>query len=236
MHTLELLAVSKRYRGRLAIDRVDLTLAPGTTLGLLGPNGAGKTTLLRMLLGFAAPSAGTVRLRGRRPSDPAARRRVGYLPERLQLSVRTRVCDFLLLHARLAGLRGDEANREVDAMLARTGIADRRRERIGNLSKGLRQRLGFAQALLAEPELLLLDEPTSGLDPIGMRDAREWIQEVQRRGAAVLVSSHVLSEVERTCDRIAVLHEGRVVASGPTAELVGPDETLEDAFLRTIRG
>ena len=236
MHTLELLAVSKRYRGRLAIDRVDLALAPGTTLGLLGPNGAGKTTLLRMLLGFAAPSAGTVRLRGRRPSDPAARRRVGYLPERLQLSVRTRVCDFLLLHARLAGLRGDEANREVDAMLARTGIADRRRERIGNLSKGLRQRLGFAQALLAEPELLLLDEPTSGLDPIGMRDAREWIQEVQRRGAAVLVSSHVLSEVERTCDRIAVLHEGRVVASGPTAELVGPDETLEDAFLRTIRG
>jgi ABC-2 type transport system ATP-binding protein len=236
MHTLELLDVSKRYRGRLAIDRVDLALAPGTTLGLLGPNGAGKTTLLRMLLGFAPPSAGTVRLRGRRPSDPAARRRVGYLPERLQLPVRTRACDFLLLHARLAGLHGDEANREVDAMLALTGIADRRRERIGNLSKGLRQRLGFAQALLGEPELLLLDEPTSGLDPIGMRDAREWIQEVQRRGAAVLVSSHVLSEVERTCDRIAVLHEGRVVASGPTAELVGPDETLEDAFLRTIRG
>jgi ABC-2 type transport system ATP-binding protein len=236
MHTLELLAVSKRYRRRLAIDRVDLALAPGTTLGLLGPNGAGKTTLLRMLLGFAAPSAGTVRLRGRRPSEPAARRRVGYLPERLQLPVRTRVCDFLLLHARLAGLRGDQANREVDAMLARTGIADRRRERIGSLSKGLRQRLGFAQALLGEPELLLLDEPTSGLDPIGMRDAREWIQDVQRRGAAVLVSSHVLSEVERTCDRIAVLHEGRVVASGPTAELVRPDETLEDAFLRAVRG
>jgi ABC-2 type transport system ATP-binding protein len=236
MHTLELLAVSKRYRRRLAIDRVDLALAPGTTLGLLGPNGAGKTTLLRMLLGFAAPSAGTVRLRGRRPSEPAARRRVGYLPERLQLPVRTRVCDFLLLHARLAGLRGDQANREVDAMLARTGIEDRRRERIGNLSKGLRQRLGFAQALLGEPELLLLDEPTSGLDPIGMRDAREWIQDVQRRGAAVLVSSHVLSEVERTCDRIAVLHEGRVVASGPTAELVRPDETLEDAFLRAVRG
>jgi ABC-2 type transport system ATP-binding protein len=236
MHTLELLAVSKRYRRRLAIDRVDLALAPGTTLGLLGPNGAGKTTLLRMLLGFAAPSAGTVRLRGRRPSEPAARRRVGYLPERLQLPVRTRVCDFLLLHARLAGLRGDQANREVDAMLARTGIADRRRERIGSLSKGLRQRLGFAQALLGEPELLLLDEPTSGLDPIGMRDAREWIQDVQRRGAAVLVSSHVLSEVERTCDRIAVLHEGRVVASGPTAELVRPDETLEDAFLRAVGG
>jgi ABC-2 type transport system ATP-binding protein len=236
MHTLELLAVSKRYRRRLAIDRVDLALAPGTTLGLLGPNGAGKTTLLRMLLGFAAPSAGTVRLRGRRPSEPAARRRVGYLPERLQLPVRTRVCDFLLLHARLAGLRGDQANREVDAMLARTGIEDRRRERIGNLSKGLRQRLGFAQALLGEPELLLLDEPTSGLDPIGMRDAREWIQDVQRRGAAVLVSSHVLSEVERTCDRIAVLHEGRVVASGPTAELVRPDETLEDAFLRAVGG
>ena len=236
MHALELLAVSKRYRSRLAIDRVDLALAPGTTLGLLGPNGAGKTTLLRMLLGFALPSAGTVLLRGRPPSEPDSRRLVGYLPERLQLPLRTRVGEFLLLHARLAGLSGDAAEREVDAVLALTGVADRRRERIGTLSKGLRQRVGFAQALLGEPELLLLDEPTSGLDPIWMRDAREWIQGVQRRGAAVLVSSHVLSEVERTCDRIAVLHEGRVVASGPTAELVRADETLEDAFVRAVRG
>jgi len=123
----------------------------------------------------------------------------------------------------------------VDAALERVGVAERARDRIGGLSKGLRQRLGFANALLGEPELLILDEPTSGLDPLGVRAARGWIQSARERGCTVLVSSHTLSEVERVCDQIAILDEGRVAASGALAELVAPGETLEDAFVRAVR-
>jgi ABC-2 type transport system ATP-binding protein len=146
------------------------------------------------------------------------------------------VLRFLRLHAALAGLEGAPLERDVDARLAETGLADRASERLGGLSKGLAQRLGFAQALLAAPELLLLDEPTSGLDPLGIRDAREWISAARARGATVVVSSHVLTEVERLCDHVVVLHQGRVAASGPLDTVVRPGESLEDAYVRIVRG
>jgi ABC-type multidrug transport system ATPase subunit len=236
MPALELAGVTKRYGGRAALRDVSLALEPGGALGLLGPNGAGKTTLLRLLLGFARPSAGGVRLHGRNPFDPEARRGVGYLPERLAVPARATAQGFLALHAALAGLRGADAAQEVDELLERTGLRDRARDRAGSLSKGLRQRLGFAQALLGRPRLLLLDEPTSGLDPLGVRDAREWIAQARAAGASVLVSSHVLSEVERTCDRVAILHEGALRASGSLDDVVRPGESLEDAFVRQVRG
>ena len=236
MYALELVGVTKRYGSRAALQDVDLRVAPGEALGLLGPNGAGKTTVLRLLLGFARPSQGRVALRGGEPSHSASRRGVAYLPERLRLPARMGVRPLLHLHGRLAGLQGSELEREIDDVLERTGLADRGAERIGGLSKGLMQRVGFAQALLGRPEVLLLDEPTSGLDPIGIRDARDWIQHARERGATVLVSSHVLSEVERVCDHAAILHEGRVAAQGSIAELVGEGETLEDAFVKAVRG
>ena len=120
--------------------------------------------------------------------------------------------------------------------MQRVGVADRAEDRLVGLSKGLRQRVGFAQAFLAAPDLLLLDEPTSGLDPLGIRDARDWISRERERGCTVLVSSHVLSEVEQVCDRVIILHEGRIVCSGSTAEIVNEGETLEDAFVRLVRG
>lgn len=236
MLALELLSVSKRFGARRALTDVNLELPEGASLGLLGPNGAGKTTTLRLLLGFTRADEGSVRLRGRDPSEPASRVGIGYLPERLALPGRMTVQSFLQFHAALAGLNGADRSREVLAVLQQTGIADRARDSISSLSKGLAQRLGFAQAFLAGPELLLLDEPTSGLDPIGVRDARVWIQSARDRGCAVLVSSHVLSEVERICDRVAIMHEGRIAASGSIDQLVRPGEDLEDAFVRVVRG
>jgi len=235
MHALELAGITKRYGRRPALADVDLAVPRGAALGLLGPNGAGKTTALRLLLGFVRPTRGTVHLGGRDPQDPASRAGLGYLPERLGLPARMSVAAVLRLHAALAGLAGKDAASAVAAVLERTGIADRAGDRVGGLSKGLLQRVGFAQALLGDPSVLLLDEPTSGLDPIGIRDARAWIAAARERGATVLVSSHVLSEVERTCDRVAILHEGRVVASGRTEEVVAPGESLEDAFVRQVR-
>jgi ABC-2 type transport system ATP-binding protein len=187
------------------------------------------------LLGFAAPDSGGATLRGRNPADPESRRGVGYLPERLVLPERATVRGFLLLQAGLAGLAGYASEEVVDRAIEQVGIRDRARDRIGGLSKGLRQRVGFANALLGEPELLILDEPSSGLDPLGVRDARGWIGAARERGCSVLVSSHTLSEVERICDQIAILNEGRVAVSGPLATLVEPGETLEDVFVRAVR-
>ena len=236
MVALELAAVSKRYGSRTALSEVNLAVPAGSSVGLLGPNGAGKTTALRLLLGFTRPSGGGVLLHGHDPMDPAAREGVGYLPERLVLPGRMSVRRFLRLHGSLAGLVGANRDQEIDEVMELTGIADRARDRLSGLSKGLLQRVGFAQAFLGKPRLLLLDEPTSGLDPIGVRDARDWISGARERGCTVLVSSHILSEVERTCDHVAVLHEGRVVASGPLDQVVRADESLEDAFIRLVRG
>ena len=145
------------------------------------------------------------------------------------------VAGVMALHAGLAGLSGADARRAADAVLEQTGIADRAEDRVGGLSKGLLQRLGFAQALIGEPRILLLDEPSSGLDPIGIREAREWIGAARERGCTVLVSSHGLSEVERVCDRVAILHEGRVVTSGTLDDVVAEGESLEDAFIRWVQ-
>jgi ABC-2 type transport system ATP-binding protein len=236
VYAFELAAATKRYGSRTALAGVDLVLPTGAALGLLGPNGAGKTTALRLLLGFARPTRGAVRLRGRDPFDPAARRGVGYLPERLRLPGATTLGRHLRVHAALLGLSGADREREVEAAADLTGVRDRLGERLASLSKGLAQRVGFASALLGRPELLVLDEPTSGLDPLGVRDARDWIQAARTRGATLLVSSHVLSEVERTCNQVAILHEGRVAAAGALESVVAPGESLEDAFVRVVRG
>jgi ABC-2 type transport system ATP-binding protein len=236
VYAIEWRAASKRYGRRAALDALELAIPVGSCFGLLGPNGAGKTTALRLALGFARASSGAVALQGHAPIDPRARAGLGLLPERLALPGRATPAQWLALHAELCGIARGDADAAIDAALERTGIADRAHEPIASLSKGLRQRLGFATALLGSPTLLVLDEPGSGLDPLGIRDARGWIEAERARGATVLVCSHQLSEVERTCDHVAILDRGRVVASGPLRTLVGPGETLEDVFVRAVRG
>jgi len=235
MNVFDLEGVTKQYGRRAALRDFDLSLAAGESLGLLGPNGAGKTTAIRLLLGFSKPTRGSVRLRGLSPLDPASRVGLGYLPERVRLPDRMTIRALLFHHAALIGLTGAAADLEVNAALEQTGLGDRANERIGSLSKGLTQRAGFAQALLGSPDLLLFDEPTSGLDPIGVRDARDWISSARERGCTVMVSSHQLSEVERTCDRVAIVNEGQVIASGPIDSILSEGETLEDAFIRLVR-
>ncbi len=237
MYAFELAAATKQYAGRrVALAGVELAVPAGTALGLLGPNGAGKTTALKLLLGFTRPTRGAARLRGRNPYDPAARVGVGYLPERLALPGAMTLRAFLRLHAGLIGLSGAAATRAIEAVADTTGVRDRLAEPIASLSKGLAQRAGFASALIGDPDVLVLDEPTSGLDPLGVRDARDWIQAARARGATVLVCSHVLSEVERTCDQVVILHQGRIATAGALDTLVSPGEALEDAFVRAVRG
>lgn len=209
----------KRYGKRSAVDDVSLEVGRGQVVGLLGPNGAGKTTVIKMLLGLVRPDAGEAMLLGRSSTDPAARARVGYLPELFRYQPWLSASEVLALHVRLAGV--DVPAGERRDCLALVGLAERTGDRVGGFSKGMQQRLGLAVALVARPELVVLDEPTSALDPLGRVDVRDIVLELKSRGVAVLLNSHLIGEVERVCDRVVILDRGRVAASGSLAELLG---------------
>ena len=223
--------VSRDLAGRRVVRDLSLALAKGEVLGLLGVNGAGKSTTLRMIAGVLAPSAGTVRIDGEDLSEHAAlaRRRIGYLPEVPPLHAELTVAEFLAFCARLHGLA-----READAAVARTiercGLGDVRRRLIGALSKGFRQRVGLAQAILHEPALIVLDEPASGLDPVQAMNLRELVGGLGADHAVVL-STHVLPDVIACCDRVAILHEGELRHEGTLAA----DARSGDLRVRTER-
>jgi ABC-2 type transport system ATP-binding protein len=212
----------KRYGRRPAVDGVSLQVGRGEVVGLLGPNGAGKTTVIKLLLGLVRPDAGEVMLLGRPSADPAARIRVGYLPELFRYQPWLTAAEVLALHVRLAGVRVPAP--EQRECLSLVGLADRARDRVGGFSKGMQQRLGLAVALVARPELVVLDEPTSALDPLGRVDVRDLVLSLKARGVAVLLNSHLIGEVERVCDRVVILDRGRVAAAGTLAELLGRRE------------
>ena len=212
----------KRYGGRQAVGDVSLEVGRGEVVGLLGPNGAGKTSVIKMLLGLVHPDAGEVMLLGRPATDPAARARVGYLPELFRYQPWLTASEVLALHVRLTGI--DVTAQEQRERLSLVGLAERSGDRLSGFSKGMQQRLGLAVALVAEPELVVLDEPTSALDPLGRADVRDIVLALRSRGVAVLLNSHLIGEVERVCDRVVILDKGRVVASGTLAELLGQRE------------
>ena len=202
---------TKRYRGRAAVDDVTLDVQAGESLALLGHNGAGKTTLMKLMLGLVRPNGGTVRVFGAEAAHPGARKGIGFLPEDVTLPGNTTGRALLGFYARLKGV----PPRECRALLERVGLAEAADRRIRTYSKGMRQRLGLAQALLGAPGLLLLDEPTSGLDPGFQRDFFALLRDATRAGAAVLLSSHTLTEVEaRRLERIAIMKNGRLAACG----------------------
>ncbi len=210
--------VTKRYGAVTAVEAVDLDLRPGESLALVGHNGAGKTTLVKLILGLIAPSVGQVRVFGRDPAttDGAALRAgLGYLPENVAFHNAMSGRELMAFYTRLKGAaRGD-----IDVLLDRVGLGAAARRRVGTYSKGMRQRLGLAQALIGAPKLLLLDEPTSGLDPASRGDFYDMIDELRRDGVTVLISTHALAEIAAHADRIAVMHGGRLAALGTLEEL-----------------
>jgi ABC-2 type transport system ATP-binding protein len=222
---LESQALAKTYRGvfsrrgQQALRGLDLTVPAGVAFGLIGPNGAGKTTFIKLLLGVARPTSGSVRVLGGDPEDLSVRRRIGYLPERLHLPRAFTPRQYLASVARLKGVA--LPGRELLALLGRVGLGAEAGRRIGGFSKGMRQRLGLAAALVGAPELLVLDEPTDGIDPIGRMEVRALLAEERARGATIFLNSHLLAETERVCDRVAILAAGRLVREGTLEELCG---------------
>jgi ABC-2 type transport system ATP-binding protein len=227
-----------------ALDDLSLDVPVGGVFGLLGPNGAGKSTTLKLLVGLLRPTGGRALLLGEPPGALSARRRLGFLPENPTFYDHLSAEELLVYFAGLFGIRGREARRRVADVLDRVGLEKDRRRPVRQYSKGMVQRVGLAQALLNDPELVILDEPMSGLDPLGRRDIRQMIAALGREGRTVVFSSHILSDAEELCERVAILARGRLVASGVVEELAsrtdrgwrvvvkGADETTRAAVGR----
>ena len=214
--------LSKRYVGRTAVDGISFDVGQGEIVGFLGPNGAGKTTTIRILTGYMPASSGTATIAGHDVFRDSieARKRIGYMPENVPLYDDLRVKEYMRFRAMLKGLRGREMKKAVGEAMDLCGLTEMRGKMIGNLSKGYRQRVGLADALVHKPDLLILDEPTNGLDPNQIRRVRELIKQLGLTHT-ILVSTHILSEVEMTCDRVIILDRGKVRAEGSPEDLVG---------------
>lgn len=218
---IEAEALTKRYGPLTAVDALSFRVDPGEILGFLGPNGAGKSTSLRILSGYLPPTGGRARIDGCDLQDAslAARRRIGYLPENFVAPPELRVGEYLRFRGGLKGLKRSESKRRTAEVIEALGLQERVRQPFAALSKGYRQRVGLADALLADPPALLLDEPFGGLDPVQRQDFRNFLRDLARGGKAVLFSSHVLPEVEEIADRVLIIHHGKTRADGELARL-----------------
>jgi ABC-2 type transport system ATP-binding protein len=213
--------LAKRYGRTDALVDLTMRVDAGDVFGFLGPNGAGKTTAVKLLLGLARPTRGRGTVLGAPLGDRAARRRVGYLPELFRYQPWLRAREVLELHGRLIDGGMDRSRQAVDRILEEVGLADRADDLVAGFSKGMQQRLGLGVALLGAPALIVLDEPTSALDPVGRADVRAIIRRARDAGSTVFLNSHLLTEVERVCDRVAIVDRGRVLADGPLDDLLG---------------
>src|ERR1051325_10691226 len=236
---LNKLRVEYRARGRqpakVAVKDLSLDVRSGEVFGFLGPNGAGKTTTMNVLLGFVNATDGEARLFDVNVRDPIARQRIGYLPELTYYYKFLTAEELLRFYARIFGIATDETERRIDWLMKLVELEHARKRLIKTYSKGMQQRVGLAQALINNPDLLILDEPTSGLDPLGRMKVREIIQRLKNEGKTVFFSSHELGEVETVCDRVAIINQGELKVEGRVTELVEkPHSNLEKIFLNFI--
>jgi ABC-2 type transport system ATP-binding protein len=238
VNVLELSGISKSYRTHLSLRKywilrdLSFEVRAGEIFGFIGTNGAGKTTTIKLALGLLTPDNGSVRIFGEDAGRPQARRRLGFLPENPYFYDYLTGSEFLDFHARLHGFRQPERQRRVHDMLERVGLANRGDRQLRLFSKGMLQRIGLAQALINDPDLVILDEPMSGLDPIGRRDVRDLILDLKRRGRTVFFSTHILSDTELICDRVGMLVRGSLKAVGPVEDLVRAETPFWEVTLR----
>ncbi len=225
-HVVQIEAIRKVFRvgfwGRrvTAVDQLSLDVRRGEVFGFLGPNGAGKTTTIKMLMGLIYPSSGQARIFGHPVGDPAAKAKLGFLPESPYFYDYLTSQEFLSFYGHLFGLWGTTLNKRVDELLELVGMTHARDLQLRKFSKGMLQRVGIAQALINDPELVVLDEPMSGLDPIGRKEVRDLIFRLKESGKTVMFSSHILHDAELLCDRVAMIMKGKLVACGPVTELI----------------
>jgi len=232
------LSTERRIRGspkKLAVNDLNLKVQAGEVFGFLGPNGAGKTTTMNVLLGFVNATSGSAFLFGVDVREPIARQRIGYLPELTYYYKFLSAEELLRFYARIFGIPRGQADQRIDQLLKLVELEPARKSAIKTYSKGMQQRVGLAQALINNPDLLILDEPTSGLDPLGRMKVREIIQRLKNEGKTVLFSSHELGEVETVCDRVAIIKDGELKVEGRVADLVEQHQAnLEKIFLNII--
>lgn len=220
---------------KVAVDGLNLTVSSGEVFGFLGPNGAGKTSTMNVLLGFVSPTSGTASIFGVDVRQPIARQRIGFLPELTYYYKFLSAEELLRFYGKIFGIPKGELEKRIDATLKLVELEPARKRLIKTYSKGMQQRVGLAQALINNPDLLILDEPTSGLDPVGRMKVREIIQRLKSEGKTVLFSSHELGEVETVCDRVGILYQGKLQVEGRVSDLVQQYQTnLEQIFLKVI--
>lgn len=223
-----------RQETKVALHGLDLAVGAGEVFGFLGPNGAGKTTTMNVLLGFTQLTSGSASLFGIDVRQPIARQRIGYLPEQTYYYKFLTAEEILRFYAKIFELDNAEADRRIAQLLKLVELEHAAKRPIKGYSKGMQQRVGLAQALINNPDLLILDEPTSGLDPLGRMKVREIIQRLKNEGKTVFFSSHELGEVETVCDRVGILHQGQLKAIGSVADISRGHENLEKAFLKIV--
>ncbi len=227
MAAIEILDLEKTYhvgfwrkRPKLALRPLRLTIEQGEVFGFLGPNGAGKTTTLKLLMGLVSPTAGTARILGMDFDDPQVKAQIGFLPEQPYFYDYLTAQELLTYYAQLSGVPAKGRSRRVAEMLERFGLTDSARVQLRKYSKGMMQRVGLAQAILHDPKVVFLDEPMSGLDPMGRREVREMIQQMRNEGKTVFFSTHILSDAEALCDRVAIIYQGELRGVGAVADLM----------------
>jgi ABC-2 type transport system ATP-binding protein len=231
MAAIEILGLTKTYqvgfwrkRPKCALRPLNLSVEEGEIFGFLGPNGAGKTTTLKLLMGLVYPSAGSARILGNEINDPGMKAQIGFLPEQPYFYDYLTAAELLEYYAQLSGVGAKDRKRQVNEVLARVGLPDVSGMQLRKFSKGMLQRVGIAQAILHNPRLLFFDEPMSGLDPIGRREVRDLMEELKHAGKTVFFSTHILSDAEALCDRVAIIHQGELRGVGAVADLTSSVE------------
>ncbi len=231
-YVVEIRNLTKVYRKMFstreikAVDNLSFFIERGEVCGFLGPNGAGKTTTIMLLLGFLKPTSGTISLLGQKPTNVGVKERIGFLPEESYLYKFFNAEEILDYYGSLFKMDSRVRKRRIDELIEIVGLKDARKRRVKEYSKGMQRRIGIAQALINDPEFIILDEPTSGLDPIGTREVKDLIETLKRAGKTILMSSHLLADVQGVCDRIILLHQGKLIMEGPTRDILSKKDHI----------